>query len=105
MLSSSEILERNADGTYGHAKTKEGDRYRYYENMNPKGNQINACLVKKNNGTAIGWWLRLPSKGSCQGGSCIGAGMATGITANGNLLGRSGVDANSINGVAPGFAI
>ncbi len=58
LLSCSEIWNNASDSrsAYGSAIAKEGEQYKYYEDINANCNNINSNLVKLNGN----WWLRSP---------------------------------------------
>lgn len=62
LLSCSEIWNNAAidRATYGYAKAKEGEQYKYYANINAMSSDENTNLVKRNE-VGGNWWLRSPS--------------------------------------------
>ncbi len=91
-LSSSEIWNNGYSiGCYGYAKTKEGERYKFFDvHLGNMGYQNKASVLIKSNQ----WWLRSPNyslRAHCSS-----------ITVEGALQTK---DATSMYGVAPGFAI
>ena len=90
LLSCSEIWNNGyKSGYYGYAITKEGEQYKYYENINGYCENLNNKIAKSNGD----WWLRSPYNNNnrdfirVNGGRCYMP------------------NADKAYGVAPGFAI
>ena len=97
LLSCSEIWNNGGNNQpYGHAVSKEGEQYKYYENVNANANTTNSNLIKKNSGSAWTWWLRSP-------GYNFGSRFC--YTDQYGKCGSATAASNSNNSVAPGFAI
>ena len=95
LLSCSEIWNNGYEsGKYGYAVAKEGERYKYYKNLNPSFNTEFWALIRNFQGVATEWYLRSTNYQYFKGFGQISAkGKATYSSTH------------SIIGVAPGFAI
>ena len=95
LLSCSEVWNNGVSGKpYGRAVAKEGEQYKYYEDINANANISNSSLIKKNNNLGLAWWLRSPNSAGSNNFCPI------------NAMGFYGYDnANYLYGVAPGFSI
>jgi len=62
LLSCSEIWNNRSftDSSYGMAKAKEGEQYKYYGDINANAGSNSSALIKKNGSSKVDWYTRSP---------------------------------------------